>query len=234
MPTGMSPATVTRFSRRGGDEHLAAFPLGFVQALRRYRVVVVVGVHCPQRAGEGAQRAGQVPVGGAGVGDQGLAAVRRDDDAAQGARLRRVQHEGHVRVPVVDPAVLAVDGQDVRLAVDGGHGGVGGGQRAEVGGEPLLVLVVQADAAEDECLVLVQRRADRGDGLRVEDEVGPEAGDLGADAGGDLADGQLRAQWGRGHDGSFSARDGRALLVTVGGGAPGQRQTALHTRLKST
>ena len=167
----------------GGEEDLAALPLGLVEALRRHRVVVVVGVHRPQRVREGAQRSGQVPVGRAGVGDQGLAAVRRDDDAAQGAGLRRVQHEGHVRVPVVGPAVLAVDRQDVRLAVDGGHGGVRGGQRAEVAGEPLLVLVVQADAAEDERLVLVQRGADRGDGLGIEDEVGAEAGDLGADAG---------------------------------------------------
>ena len=132
-------------------------------------------------------------------------------------------------MPVVDPAVLAVDRQDVRLAVDGGHGGVGGGQRAEVPGEPLLVLVVQADAAEDEGLVLVQRRADRGDGPGVEDEVGAEAGDLGADAGGDLADAQLRGCLGGGHDGSFSARDGRG-----GAGAAPQGQAALHTRLRST
>ena len=198
----------------GGEEDLAALPLGLVQALRRHRVVVVVGVHCPQRVREGAQRSGQVPVGRAGVGDQGLAAVRRDDDAAQGAGLGRVQHEGDVRVPVVDPAVLAVDRQDVRLAVDGGHGRVRGGQRAEVAGEPLLVLVVQADAAEDERLVLVQRRPDLGDGLGVEGEVGAEAGDLRADAGGDLADAQLRTRGSRGHGGSFSARDGR-----VGAGA---------------
>jgi hypothetical protein len=130
---------------------------------------------------------------------------------------------------VVGPGVLAVDRQDVRLAVDGRHSGVGGGQRAEVTGEPLLVLVVQADAAEDERLVLVQRRANRGDGLGIEDEIGAEAGDLGADAGGDLADAQLRAHLGRGHDGSFSARDGR-----VGASAVPQGQIALHTRLKST
>jgi hypothetical protein len=61
---------------------------------------------------------------------------------------------------------------------------VRGGQRAEVTGEPLLVLVVQADAGEDERLMLVQRRADRGDGLGIEDAVRAEAGDLGADAGG--------------------------------------------------
>jgi hypothetical protein len=64
-------------------------------------------------------------------------------------------------------------------AVDGGHGRVGGGQRAEVAGEPLLVLVVQANAAEDERLVLVQGGPDVGDGLGLQDEVGGEAGDLG-------------------------------------------------------
>src|SRR6185295_12779976 len=85
----------------GGEEDLAALLVGFAEALRRHRVVVIVGVHRPQRVREGAQRIGQVPVGRAGVGDQGLAAVWRDDDAAQGAGLRRVQHEGHVLVPVV-------------------------------------------------------------------------------------------------------------------------------------
>ena len=59
----------------------------------------------PQRVGEGAQRLGQVPVGGAGVRDQRLAAVGRDDDAAQRAELRRVEHEGDVGVPVVGAAV---------------------------------------------------------------------------------------------------------------------------------
>jgi len=39
------------------------------------------------------------------------------------------------------------------------------GQRAEVAGEPLLILVVQAYAAEDERLVLVQGSPDLGDGL---------------------------------------------------------------------
>jgi len=130
---------------------------------------------------------------------------------------------------VVGPGVLAVDRQDVRLAVDGGHGRVRGGQRAEVTGEALLVLVVHADAAEDECLVLVQGGPDLSDGLGLQDEVRGEAGDLGADAGGDLADAQLRAHLGRGHDGSFSARDGR-----VGTTAVPQGQTALHTRLRST
>jgi hypothetical protein len=100
---------------------------------------------------------------------------------------------------------------------------VGGGQRAEVAREPLLVVVIQADTAEDEGLMLVQRRADRGDGLRVETEVGAEAGDLGADAGGDLADGQLRARWG-------VVMTGPSLLVTVGSG----RVRRLNDRLRCT
>jgi len=210
----------------GREEDGAALPFLFVQALRRHRVVMVVGVHRPQGVREGAQRPGQVAVGGAGVGDQRLAAVRRDDDAAQCAGLWRVEHEGHVGVPVVDAAVLAVDRQHVRLAVDGGHGRVGGGQRAEVAGEALLVLVVHADTAEDERLMLVQRRAYCGHRLRVQLTGGIDPGDLGADAGGDLADAELRAQGRRGHGGSFSPRDGRV--------GAGQRQTALHTRWKST
>jgi hypothetical protein len=42
--------------------------------------------------------------------------------------------------------------------------------------------------------VLVQRRADSGHGLGVEGEIGAEAADHGADARGELADGELGAQ----------------------------------------
>jgi hypothetical protein len=114
-------------------------------------------------------------------------------------------------------------------AVDGGHGRVGGGQRAEVAGEPLLVLVVQANAAEDERLVLVQGGPDVGDGLGLQDEVGGEAGDLGPMRPVISRMPKLRARLDRGHDGSSSARDGRS-----GVGAARQRHSALHTRLKST
>src|SRR5260370_19423089 len=147
------------------------------------------------------ERSGEVPVGGAGVGDQWRAAVGREDDAAQCGGLRRVEDEGHVGVPVVDRAVLAVDGEHAGCFLDGGDRGVRGGQLTEVAGEPLLARVVQVDAAEHQRLVLVQRRSQAGHRVRVQVEVGPEAGHLGADARGDLAGLQRGADGGRGHDG---------------------------------
>ena len=90
--------------------------------------------------------------------------------------------------------------------------------RAECEAETVLGLAAQSILAagklvDDELVnaMVVNRlsRPDCGDGLGVEDEVGAEAGDLGADAGGDLADAQLRTRGSRGHGGSFSARDGR-------------------------
>ncbi|GGS56498.1 hypothetical protein GCM10010270_28930 [Streptomyces violaceus] len=50
-------------------------------------------------------------------------------------------------------AFVAVDGQDLGLAFDGGHGGVCGGEFAEEGGEAELAGVVEVLVAEDEGLV---------------------------------------------------------------------------------
>jgi hypothetical protein len=65
---------------------------------------------------------------------------------------------------------------------------VGGRELAEVGGKPLLLLVSERDAAEDERLVLEKRLVEELDGLRVEVRVEIDADDLGSDASGDLAD----------------------------------------------
>jgi hypothetical protein len=124
-----------------------------VDVLLRDGVVVVVAVLGPQRVGEPPQRLGQVPVCGGRAGDQRLAAVGRDRDAAQAGGLRRVEDEGDVGVPVVGgPAPLAVDGQHVRGAVDGGHRRMGGGDVAEVADEGLLARVVEALRVEDQGL----------------------------------------------------------------------------------
>jgi hypothetical protein len=48
-------------------------------------------------------------------------------------------------------------GQNVRLAVDGGHGRVRGGELPDEGGEAQLTGVVQVLAAEDQGLVLQER-----------------------------------------------------------------------------
>ena len=109
-------------------------------------------------------------------------------------------------MPVIDRAVLAVDRQHAGRALGGGHRRVRRGQRAEIAGEPLLARIVQANTAENERLVLVQRRPDRGHSVRVQPELGAQAGDLGADAGGELADAEARAGRCRGHGASFLMR----------------------------
>src|ERR1039457_2483749 len=85
------------------------------------------------------------------------------------------------------------------LACGGGHGGVRRGQRAEVAGEPLLAVVIDADTAEDQRLVLAERGADRGHRVRVQLKGGADAGDLGADPRGNLAEAKLRTDRCRGH-----------------------------------
>jgi len=62
------------------------------------------------------------------------------------------------------------------------------GELAEVAREPLLALVVNADIAEDERLVLVQRRPQRGHLIRVQVKIGARPDDLGADARGELTE----------------------------------------------
>ena len=130
-------------------------------------VVVVVGVDGPEGVSEVPQFLRQVLVGAGRGGDQGFAAVGRQGDAAQGGGLRRVDHKRDVGVPVVGAAVFAVHGQDRGLAVHGGHGGVGLGERAEAAGEAHLGLVgADVGFAEDQGLVGVQGCADLGDRVR--------------------------------------------------------------------
>ena len=177
------------------DEHLAVLLAASRRRSVRPGVVVVVGVHGPQRVGEVAQRLGQVAVGRRGVGDQGVAAVGRDDDPPQRRGLRRRLHERHVGVPHVRRAALAVDRQDLRLLVDAGDGRVRAGERAERRGEAQLALVVEVLAAEDQGLVLQQRGLDL-----VEDRLGEvagqvDAGDLGADPAADAADVEVGGWW---------------------------------------
>ncbi len=71
-------------------------------------------------------------------------------------------------MPVVGAPALAVDGEHVRGAVDGGHRRVGGGEVAEVAGEGLLALVVEVHVVEGQGLVDVEGLADRGDLFLVE------------------------------------------------------------------
>lgn len=54
--------------------------------------------------------------------------------------------------PVGTDALVAVDGQDVGPAVDGGDRGVRGGEFTEEGGEAELAGVVEVLVEEDECL----------------------------------------------------------------------------------
>jgi hypothetical protein len=77
-----------------------------------------------------------------------------------------------------------------------------------VAGEALLALVVQADAAEHERLMLIQRRPQRGHRFRIQIKIRAGTGDLRADARGDLEESEPRAGRcrDRGHRTSFSPR----------------------------
>src|SRR6476659_6247229 len=157
--------------------------------LRAGGVVVLVAVHGPQPLDESLERQRERVVRRHRVGPHGVAAVRRDGDAAQDADGGDPVDEGHVGVPAVGRHALGRgEAEDVRAA--GVDRGVGGGERAEQLGEAELAGVVEVVlAAEEDDLVLEQGGPDVGDGLGIEIRAEADAVDAGADATAEALDG---------------------------------------------
>ncbi|MNI63972.1 hypothetical protein D3C73_1193870 [compost metagenome] len=167
-----------------------------------HRVVVVIGVDGPEGVREVPQLLRQVLVRAGSGSDQGLATIGREVDAAQRGSLRRVHHEGHIRVPVVGRAVLAVHGQDILFSLHGRNRGVGLGERAKVAGKLHLGFVAEdVRLAEHQRLVFVQRSPDLGDGFLAKVSADVQATDFGADAGAEF--GELQFGFGNDGHGSF-------------------------------
>jgi hypothetical protein len=156
----------------------------------------------PEVFRERLQRRRQADIGRYSVGPQRVAAVRRDEDAAQDRHFRIGIDKGHVGMPAVGAAARRIDfeyGGAARLRRIGRMGD----KLAEARREALLPGVVEMILmAEKYHLVFRQRRLDRGDsGVRqVAGKL--DIADLGADAAGKRANvkiAELRAQK-RGHE----------------------------------
>jgi hypothetical protein len=153
-------------------------------------VVVLVGVHGPQRVDERAQRVRQRGVRRRGVGPDRVPAVVRDGVAAQDGERRRGVDERDVGVPAVGRHA-AVGGQGEHVLAAGVDGGVGGGERTEQLRErPVLHVVEMVLAAQEDDLVLEDRRAQGRELGPVEVSGEAQIVDAGADPAAEAVDGR--------------------------------------------
>ena len=145
------------------------------------------------------------------AGPHGVAAdlgrLEHVEDRAHGRRLQ----EGHVGVPPAGPVDLAVDGEHLGALVDGGQHGVRLGDGAELAGEVGLLLGRQRLVPEEDDVMRVQRVADGRHHLGRERGREVDAGDLGADGGGEGVDAE---GGGEGHRRN-SARAGRRRSIVA-------------------
>ena len=167
---------------RSGEDLVEMLSIGLGGA-RLHRVVVGVAVDGPELVGEPLQRRRQIEIGRGRIRPDGVAAERRDHDAAQHRYLRIGVDEGDVGVPLVGASATpaGIELQDRRRALDRADGRMRH-QLAEPDGEAFLLGVVEMVlVAKEDDLVLEQHLVDGADRLVGQIARQLDVPDLGAE-----------------------------------------------------
>ena len=132
---------------------------------RFHRIVVRVAVDRPELVGEPLQRRRKVEIGRGRIRPDGVAAERRDHDAAQHRYLRVGVNKGDVGMPLVGTSATParVEFQDRRRALDRADGRMRH-QLAQPDSETFLLRIIEMVlVAKEDDLVLEQHLVDRAD-----------------------------------------------------------------------